>query len=54
MVSKEKGEELATQLGIPFLEISAMTNLNIDETFETVARLILKKVQCTCIHVCTP
>ena len=44
VVPKERGEQLASQQSIPFLETSAKTNLNIDETFETLARLILKKV----------
>ncbi len=44
VVPKERGEQLASQQNIPFLETSAKTNSNIDETFETLARLILKKV----------
>ena len=44
MVSKEKGENLARSQNIPFLETSAKTNYNIDDAFEKLARLILKKV----------
>lgn len=44
VVSRERGDQLATQQNIPFLETSAKTNMNIDETFEKLARLILKKV----------
>ena len=44
VVPKERGEQLGQQQNIPFLETSAKTNANIDEAFETLARLILKKV----------
>lgn len=44
VVSKEKGESLASNQGVPFLETSAKTNYNIDEAFERLARLILRKV----------
>lgn len=44
IVPKERGEQLGQQQGIPFLETSAKTNTNIDEAFESLARLILKKV----------
>ena len=44
VVSKEKGESLAQSQKIPFLETSAKTNYNIDESFEKLAQLILKKV----------
>ena len=43
VVPKER-EQLGQQQNIPFLETSAKTNANIDEAFETLARLILKKV----------
>ena len=45
VVPKERGEQLGQQQNIPFLETSAKTNNNIDEAFETLARLILKKVR---------
>ena len=37
VVPKERGEQLAGQQGIPFLETSAKTSTNIDETFETLS-----------------
>ena len=58
VVSKENGEALAWSQGVPFLETSAKTNYNIDESFEKLAHLILKKVSnnlsvrdmyCTCM-----
>ena len=51
VVPKEKGEALANSQNVPFLETSAKTNYNIDEAFEKLARLILKKV-CFCISFC--
>ena len=44
VVSKEKGDNLATSQNVPFLETSAKTNYNIEEAFEKLARHILKKV----------
>ncbi len=44
VVSKEKGDALARNQNVAFLEASAKTNYNIDEAFETLARHILKKV----------
>lgn len=43
-VPKERGESLARSQNVHFLETSAKTNYNIDEAFEKLARLILKKV----------
>lgn len=45
VIPKDQGEELARQQAIPFLETSAKTNHNISEAFETLARLILKRVR---------
>ena len=39
-VPYEKGKELATQLGVPFLETSAKKRTNVTETFEAVVREI--------------
>ena len=47
MVPKDRGAALAHNQGISFLETSAKTNCNIDETFETLARQILRKVGAT-------
>ena len=44
VVPKDRGAALAHNQSIPFLETSAKTNFNIDETFETLAKQILKKV----------
>ena len=45
VVPKDRGAALAHNQNISFLETSAKTNFNIDETFETLAKQILKKVQ---------
>ncbi|PFX23873.1 Ras-related protein Rab-8B [Stylophora pistillata] len=43
-VTRERGEELAGRLGIPFVEISALSNLNVEEAFTTLANDILKRL----------
>ena len=48
IVPKDRGAALAHNQNISFLETSAKTNYNIDETFETLAKQILKKV---CMYV---
>ena len=35
-VTKEEGQKLAKEFGIPFLETSAKTRINIDESFEQI------------------
>ena len=54
VVSKEKGDTLAQSQNVPFLETSAKTNYNIDEAFEMLAKLILKKVSYVLckLHAC--
>ena len=42
----DDGQRLADSQGIPFLETSAKSNVNIDEAFMTMAKLILEKVLC--------
>ncbi|KAI5950892.1 SEC4 [Candida jiufengensis] len=42
-VSKEQGEELASKLGIPFLEASAKSNANVDAIFYELAGIIQEK-----------
>ncbi|XP_068090840.1 ras-related protein Rab-8B-like isoform X2 [Hyperolius riggenbachi] len=42
-VSKERGEKLAWQYGIPFFETSAKENTNIDEAFLLLANAIHEK-----------
>ena len=36
-VTSEEGEELARQYNIPFLEVSAKSKANVEETFTTMA-----------------
>ena len=36
MIPKERGEQLAGELDIPFLEISAKSNTNVNEAIETL------------------
>jgi len=44
MISKERGETIAREHGIRFLETSAKANINIDRAFMELAEAILKKV----------
>ncbi|KAI1107482.1 NCA2-domain-containing protein [Jackrogersella minutella] len=44
VISTEKGEALAKELGIPFLEVSAKSNINIDEAFYSLAADIKKRI----------
>ena len=43
-VSFEEGQELANFYGIPFLETSAKDTINISETFLTLAKNVLEKL----------
>ncbi|EAA33006.1 hypothetical protein GE21DRAFT_5842 [Neurospora crassa] len=43
-VSKEQGQALADELGIPFLEVSAKANINIEEAFFSLANDIKKRI----------
>ena len=43
-ITRERGESLAENLGIPYVEMSALTNSNTDEAFITLARDILNRV----------
>ena len=43
-ISKEEGENLAKNYGIPFFECSAKNKININEMFETMAQKIYTKV----------
>ncbi len=45
MVSKERGEQIAKEHGIRFLETSAKANINIDKAFYDLAEAILNKVR---------
>ena len=44
VVSTERGQQLADELGIPFLEVSAKTNTNIDKAFYNLAADIKKRI----------
>lgn len=44
VVSTEQGEALAQELGIPFLEVSAKSNINIDKAFYNLAADIKKRI----------
>jgi Ras-related protein Rab-8A len=44
VVSTEQGEALARELGIPFLEVSAKSNINIDTAFYNLAADIKKRI----------
>jgi len=41
-VTTEQGQALADELGIPFLEVSAKNNINVDKAFYTLASEIKK------------
>lgn len=41
-VSTEQGQQLANELGIPFLEVSAKNNINIEKAFYDLASDIKK------------
>lgn len=43
-VSTEQGQALADELGIPFLEVSAKSNINIDKAFYSLASDIKKRI----------
>ena len=43
-VSTERGQALADELGIPFLEVSAKSNINVDQAFYSLASDIKKRI----------
>lgn len=43
-VSTEQGQALANELGIPFMEVSAKTNINIEKAFYSLASDIKKRL----------
>lgn len=43
-VSTERGQQLADELGVPFLEVSAKSNINIDKAFYSLAADIKKRL----------
>jgi Ras-related protein Rab-8A len=43
-VSQEEGRRLANDYGLSFLETSAKSNINVEEAFYTLARMVKKRV----------
>lgn len=43
-VSTEQGQALADELGIPFLEVSAKSNINVEKAFFSLASDIKKRI----------
>ena len=43
-VSTEQGQQLADELGIPFMEVSAKSNINVENAFYTLAADIKKRL----------
>lgn len=43
-VSTERGQQLADELGIPFMEVSAKGNINIEKAFYSLAADIKKRI----------
>lgn len=43
-MSTEQGQALADELGIPFLEVSAKSNINIDKAFYSLATNIKERI----------
>ena len=43
-VSVERGQELADELGIPFMEVSAKSNINVEKAFYSLAADIKKRI----------
>ena len=43
-VSTEQGQQLADELGIPFMEVSAKSNINIEKAFFSLAGDIKKRI----------
>jgi len=44
VVSTERGQQLADELGIPFLEVSAKSNINVEKAFFSLAADIKKRI----------
>lgn len=43
-MSTQQGQALADELGIPFLEVSAKSNINVDKAFYSLAADIKKRL----------
>lgn len=46
-VSTERGQELANELKVPFMEVSAKGNINVEKAFYTLASDIKKRLMDT-------
>ena len=44
VVSTQRGQQLADELGIPFLEVSAKSNINVEKAFYSLAADIKKRM----------
>lgn len=44
VVSVERGQQLADELGIPFMEVSAKSNINVEKAFYSLAADIKKRI----------
>ncbi|KAH7128877.1 ras family-domain-containing protein [Dactylonectria macrodidyma] len=44
VVSSERGQALAYELGVPFLEVSSKLNINIDQAFHSLSADIMKRL----------
>lgn len=53
IVSKERGEHLAIEYGIKFMETSAKSSINVEEAFYTLARDIKAKMEKKLVSVIT-
>lgn len=51
-VSKERGEALAIEYGIKFMETSAKSSINVEEAFFTLARDIKAKMEKRLVSLC--
>lgn len=43
-MSTERGQQLADELGIPFMEVSAKSNINVEKAFYNLAADIKKRI----------
>ena len=50
-MSKERGEELAIEYGIKFMETSAKASINVEEAFFTLARDIKCKMEKRLVNI---
>ena len=44
VVSTERGQQLANELGVPFMEVSAKSNINVEKAFYSLAADIKKRM----------